>query len=213
MRLLGSLAAACVIAAGLFVLMMFMVSNTDPGLSEGKKLSAVDFIRFDQEQNRTRTKDRRKPPEEPPPEEPPPPAPDVAKNAPRPDAPPPKMDVPDIETSMSFEGGPYIGEAAASGAGRSAAGSASTEVVPVVKVPPTYPNTAKRANIEGYVTMEFTVRPDGSVSNIQVVDAQPPRMFNRAAKEALSRWKFRPREQDGKRVARNARQTIRFSLD
>ncbi|MES1942559.1 TonB2 protein [Salinisphaera sp. PC39] len=212
MRLLGSLLIACGIALGLFLLMMFMVSNSDTGLSEGRDLKAVNFIRFDRDESRTRTKDRRQPPDEPPPEEPPPPAPSVAENVPRPEAPPPELDVPDIETSVDFEGGPYLGDVAGAGSAGRAAGI-DTEVVPVVQVPPKYPATAKRAKIEGHVTMEFTVRPDGSVSDIRVVDAQPPRMFNRAAKEALSRWKFRPRERDGERVARNARQTIRFTLD
>lgn len=212
MRLIGSLLIACGVALGLFLLMMFMVSNSDTGLTEGQDLKAVNFIRFDRDQSRTRTKDRRQPPDEPPPEEPPPPAPSVAENVPQPEAPPPKLDVPDIETSVDFEGGPYLGNPAGASAA-AGSGRIDTEVVPVVQVPPKYPATAKRAKIEGHVTMEFTVQPDGSVANIRVVDAQPPRMFNRAAKQALSRWKFRPREQGGERVARNARQTIRFTLD
>jgi len=211
MRLLVSFSIACLVALGLFLLMMYMVSNRDPGLTKSKDLATVDFIRFDSEADRTRTKDRRKPPEEPPKEPPPPSTPEAAQQQPTPDAPPPELAMPNIDTSMEFEGGPYMGSAKpTTGTGT---GEIDADITPIVRVPPQYPRTAKRANIEGYVTMQFTVKPDGSVANIQVIDAQPPRMFNRAAKQALAQWKFKPRTRDGKRVSRNAQQTIRFTLD
>jgi len=46
-----------------------------------------------------------------------------------------------------------------------------------------------------------------------VVDAQPPRIFNREAMRALLKWKFKPRVVDGVAVERRATQVIDFSLD
>ena len=83
---------------------------------------------------------------------------------------------------------------------------------PVCRVPPTYPRRAKQAGIEGYVTMVVTIRPDGTVSNASVMEAEPPRLFDEAALAAMRRWKFRPKIVDGTPVAQRARQTIEFTL-
>ena len=83
----------------------------------------------------------------------------------------------------------------------------------VRQVEPTYPSTAKQAEIEGKVTLSFTVNPDGTVSNIEIVDANPPRMFDAAAKQAMSRWQFEPATENGQAVAKRATQTLNFQLN
>ena len=40
--------------------------------------------------------------------------------------------------------------------------------------------------------MEFTVGTDGSVTAARVVRADPPRVFDREALNAVKRWKFQP---------------------
>ncbi|MGY1457964.1 TonB family protein [Luteimonas sp. A534] len=57
---------------------------------------------------------------------------------------------------------------------------------------PTYPTEALRAGQSGEVQVEFTVAPDGSISDARVVRADPPRVFDRAAVAAVRRWRFEP---------------------
>ena len=71
---------------------------------------------------------------------------------------------------------------------------------------PAYPPEALRAGESGEVVVEFTVNPDGSVSNARVVRANPPRTFDRAALSAVRRWRFQPVAS-----ATTTRRTIGFS--
>ncbi|WDS35162.1 energy transducer TonB [Pseudoxanthomonas sp.] len=58
--------------------------------------------------------------------------------------------------------------------------------------PPRYPMDALRANTSGQVVVEITIGGDGDVTNARVVEANPPRLFDRAALTAVKRWKFEP---------------------
>lgn len=80
------------------------------------------------------------------------------------------------------------------------------------RVMPQYPALALRKGIEGEVTVEFTVGVDGSVSDIEIVDASPHGVFDAAARRAIAGWAFRPAVRDGKPVATRVRQTLDFSL-
>lgn len=65
------------------------------------------------------------------------------------------------------------------------------EVKVLKKVPPEYPNEAIKKNISsGSVRAKIAIAGDGKVSNVEVVEAEPKRVFDRAAIEALSQWKF-----------------------
>jgi len=57
---------------------------------------------------------------------------------------------------------------------------------------PRYPMDALRANTSGQVIVEITIGGDGDVTNARVVEANPPRVFDRAALTAVKRWKFEP---------------------
>lgn len=72
------------------------------------------------------------------------------------------------------------------------AASASNELRAVSTPPPSYPPDALRSGQSGEVQVEFTVGTDGSVSNVRVVRATPPRVFDRAAVAAVRRWRFQP---------------------
>nr|WP_243050045.1 energy transducer TonB [Dyella sp. RRB7] len=80
-------------------------------------------------------------------------------------------------------------------------------------VSPRYPVTAVRANQEGWVEVSFTITPDGNVDNVQVVDAEPRHVFDRAAVEAVSRWKYQPATQDGSPIASQDKRRIVFKLN
>ena len=71
---------------------------------------------------------------------------------------------------------------------------------------PQYPPAALRSGESGEVVVEFTVNPDGSVSNPRVVRANPPRVFDRAALNAVRNWRFQPIGS-----ATTTRRTIGFS--
>jgi len=80
---------------------------------------------------------------------------------------------------------------------------------PTNRVPPEYPARAQRRGMQGYVELTFVIRPDGSVDpgSIQVVEAQPRNVFDRAARQAVARWQFT----QGKGL-RRARQRLEFQL-
>jgi protein TonB len=62
----------------------------------------------------------------------------------------------------------------------------------VFQPPLRYPSQAERRRIEGLVELEFTIAADGSVSQVEVVRAEPQGMFEREAVGAMQRWRFVP---------------------
>lgn len=80
---------------------------------------------------------------------------------------------------------------------------------PLNQVPPEYPSRAQRRGLEGHVELEFLIRRDGSVdaSSIEVVAAQPRRVFDQAARKAVASWQFEAASQ-----VRRARQRVEFQL-
>jgi len=77
---------------------------------------------------------------------------------------------------------------------------------------PEYPVEAARNRTSGYATVEFTVNPDGSVSNAHVIASQPRRVFDQAALQAVSRSKFKPALKDGQPVSSTLQRRIDFNL-
>jgi protein TonB len=68
----------------------------------------------------------------------------------------------------------------------------SNELIPISTPAPKYPREAYREGTSGEVQVEFTVGTDGSVTAARVVRADPPRVFDREALNAVRRWKFQP---------------------
>jgi periplasmic protein TonB len=91
-------------------------------------------------------------------------------------------------------------------------GARTSEPIPLVKVQPDYPPAAKKRRTEGWVELQFLVGVDGVPKQIEVIRAQPPGMFDRAAIRAMSRWKFKPAERDGQPVEARAKTTVGFKL-
>ncbi|MCF6319962.1 MAG: energy transducer TonB, partial [Proteobacteria bacterium] len=71
------------------------------------------------------------------------------------------------------------------------------EFLPIVKVAPQYPSRASSRGIEGHVLVEFTVSKQGTVLNPVVIEAVPSKIFNKAAINAVLRFKYKPRVIDG----------------
>jgi protein TonB len=118
------------------------------------------------------------------------------------------MDMPRLSTS-GVAGGPFIG-----GVGRgTGVAQGDGDLIPLVKIAPRYPRKAALAGKEGWVKVAFTVTELGTVTAVSIVDSKPRRMFDRAAKKAILKWKFKPRVVDGKPVPRKAVQVIEFKLE
>jgi protein TonB len=69
-------------------------------------------------------------------------------------------------------------------------GQAFADPSPVKREPPSYPKSAEARGIEGWVSLKFNVDAGGNVSSPQVVEASPPGVFDAAAIDALSKWKY-----------------------
>jgi len=74
---------------------------------------------------------------------------------------------------------------------------------PLVRVNPKYPIGAARDGIEGWVVLAFDINTIGQVVNISVVDSQPKRVFDKAAKQALKKWQYKAKSVDRKAVAQH----------
>jgi TonB family protein len=83
----------------------------------------------------------------------------------------------------------------------------------VREVPPVYPREAARAGTEGWVQVEFTIAPDGTTRDLQVLDSAPKLVFDRAALDSVSKWRFVPIRKNGAPVPQRAVLQVRFVLN
>src|SRR5215471_349489 len=88
------------------------------------------------------------------------------------------------------------------------------DVIPLVRIAPEYPTRALSRGLEGWVKVQFTITPTGTVKDATVVDADPKGMFDEAALKAIARWRYNPKVEGGVAVERVGVQTIiRFQLE
>jgi len=66
------------------------------------------------------------------------------------------------------------------------------EVVPVATRRPNIPKVAYENKIDGWVLLAFNVNPDGRISDIQVMDAEPKGIFEANAVAAVRYWRYAP---------------------
>ncbi len=79
---------------------------------------------------------------------------------------------------------------------------------------PTYPDRAKRNNLNGEVTVRFTVSRYGRPIDPEIISASPKRVFNTATLDALKYWFIRPARADVcETIEQTAEQTFRFVHD
>ncbi len=72
-------------------------------------------------------------------------------------------------------------------------------------VAPRFPGYAERRGVSGTVEIGFTINVDGGTEDIQIVESQPGRIFDKSAIEAVQRWRFETRD-----APLNAQVTLRF---
>lgn len=190
----------------LFWLMHALISGDQEFPTADLNGGLVDFIRV-REDEITQLKERTRPKEPPPPDRPPPP-PQIRLSE-QSDRPPPvalDIEVPNINVPVSTGNGPYLGQWSAGDP------AAEGDVIPIVRIDPQWPREALLEGTEGWVEVEFTILPDGSVADPEVLRSEPPRLFDRNAMRAILRWRFKPRIVNGQAVERRAVQRIDFML-
>lgn len=98
------------------------------------------------------------------------------------------------------------------GADENASSGFSKGVVVLERTQPEYPERALKRRIEGRVTMEFIIKPNGEITKLTIVSAEPGDIFNEAALTAIKKWKFKQKIVNGMAVEQRALQTLSFKL-
>ena len=170
---------------GLFWLMQSLI-GVEGELDQSERTKVIDFVRV------KRTEEVKKKEREPPKKE------EIDDTPPPPDF--------QMDQSTSLDGG-GIGISAGvdtsmgldTGGGFSMA-SADGDAVPMVRVPPQYPERALQRGVEGRVLIEFTISRSGAVKDAKVIAYEPSTIFNKAALRAVRQWKYNPKIVNGKAV-------------
>ena len=202
MRLLFAFFAAGGVSLVLFFAMYSMVSGTADLKKERTESTFLDFVRAKQD-TKTQLKERRK---KEPPKPKKPQLPKTSVNQQNVNMQKLPFTMPDVQTDLELSNQSFLGDAAVG------MGFGDSDVIPLVRQNPVYPEKAKRRKIEGYVTARLQINADGTVDDVEIIDAQPRGVFEREARRALFKYKFKPRLQDGQPVPQVATQTLEFKL-
>lgn len=185
-RWLVSMAMAAGITLGLFYFMQFLIATGEQFDERVNVVRIVDATMPDIEMEVIEEIDRPEPIEQ------------LEQQTP---------DVPDKQVNL--DSGPSLNIERAqveldSGLDLSQASISATDgdYLPLVAIAPQYPTRAAQRGIEGWCLVSFTVDGQGNVieDTIQVVDAEPPNIFDRSSERAAARFKFQPRVVDGQGV-------------
>jgi TonB family protein len=80
----------------------------------------------------------------------------------------------------------------------------------ILRSMPNYPAIAKRAAIEGEVTVDAVIDTNGKLTNMKVVSGQP--LLQQAALDSLRTWKYEPAYLDDKPVPVQTSITVKFRI-
>ncbi|MCC5855468.1 MAG: energy transducer TonB [Idiomarina sp.] len=199
-RVLVSILLGAAVTFALFVLMAFLISGGAQRSEPPEAPTTIDIVQTQADQD-VDTRRRTPPPPPEPPEQPP-------------ESPPQEPQTSDdaIGFDMGFD---YdIGGTDTGLSGPDAGLGRDGEAQPLVRVEPRYPPEASRDGIEGWVQLRFTINEVGGVEDIEIIAAEPRRIFDREARNALRRWRYAPQIIDGRPV-RQEGMTVQldFNLD
>ena len=176
-----------VAAFGLFFLMQYLITVEEARLKD-EGINLLDFVQLPEDQD-VQEKERELPKKQQQEEPPPPPDIDMSQSA---------------RPNMGGGGGtiniPTFGFEGSGGVG---AVASDMDVIPLVRIPHNYPRRAQQMGIEGWVYLRFTITPAGTVTDIEVVDSDPPGTFDREARRAVAKYKYKPKIVDGVAVPRH----------
>jgi TonB family protein len=90
------------------------------------------------------------------------------------------------------------------------AGRQAMEPKLIRKVEPVYPDLARKARVQGIVTLQVTVDEEGFVTDVRVISGHP--LLSKAEVEAVKQWRYSPTLLNGKAVPVMATVTVSFAL-
>lgn len=73
-------------------------------------------------------------------------------------------------------------------------------LLPVSQEYPTYPDEAKKKQLEDQVVVRYIIGKNGRVIDVQIIDHAKEPMFDQATVDAIRQWRFRPMIKDGKPI-------------
>lgn len=77
---------------------------------------------------------------------------------------------------------------------------------------PTYPRSAQKRGLEGYVLLSLLISESGRVLQTKVIESEPAGLFEGAAIASVRQWLFEPARYQGKPVQVWSQQYVRFDL-
>ncbi len=196
-RLAIGVPIAGIITFSLFVLMMTLVTGNFTEPEEEVANISIDLTRIKRDEE-VQTKTRAERPEK---TETPPPPPPSNITPQRRDA---RFDTGGLDANVDIDF-----------QGLDVAAPTDGDAIPLVRVAPIYPERAASRGTEGWVVVQFNVLKSGQVDpkSVIVVESQPPGVFDRAAINAVKRWKYKPKVVNGQPVERVGIQTqLTFEL-
>jgi len=118
------------------------------------------------------------------------------------------------ETEPQGGPGPQSGNEAAQAASRESealpVSAAEAESSLVRRVEPEYPESARRAGIQGTVVLNIHIGSDGTVESAQLVSG--PRELVQASMDAVKHWRFKPHVVNGRPARMQTTLTLNFKL-
>lgn len=183
-RLIVSVLLGGVIAFALFVLMAELIANSGRPVEKAPPTPVIDIV-MNTPDDATQLRQRVPPPPPPPPKQPP-------------KIEPIEPDVADVNTDGLGFNMPNVDVGGASVNIGSVGAMRDGEATPIVRIEPKYPVQAARDGKEGWVKLSFTINEVGGVEDVKVIEADPKRVFDREARRALGKWKYRPKIENGK---------------
>lgn len=196
-KILSVVSLASVITFSLFVFMAYLVNSDEVNITEPLPPVIVDVYQLKEEK----------------------PAADRVKKLPNPPKAPKSMPKPTVVADTGGKPG-VVGnviniEVPPTTVGLGKIGVAPDhDARPIVRISPKYPIAAARDGIEGWVRLAFDINKLGEVVNVSVLNSHPKRTFDRAAKQALKKWKYKAKSVSGEYVFQ-ANQTVQldFTMD
>lgn len=88
---------------------------------------------------------------------------------------------------------------------------AYTPPVAISQPKPVYPRAALRRNESGNVLLRIMVGPDGVPTDVSLIEGSGSRYLDRAATDAVRKWRFRPAMRNGQPVSGEVRAPVSFS--
>ncbi|AZQ09961.1 MULTISPECIES: energy transducer TonB [Shewanella] len=184
LRALVSIIIGALVTFGLF---WFMAALVGGGATrhDNSTESPVIEITMDRQDAKAQNKPRVVPKPPPPPEQPP-----------KPDTTPPDTST-NIDGGLTFNMGGLEAGGASTGFKLGNMMTRDGDATPIVRIEPQYPIAAARDGKEGWVQLRFTINEIGGVDDVEVIAAEPKRVFDKEAIRALKKWKYKPKVVDG----------------